>query len=334
MQTLLHSHTLNTAWRTTLVPSPGEPGFAAVHALLFSGVAFGPVIVPSLLCPTSMLPVKKPPQALYVPPARRRGLIEENVERPERTPDACLRRTSKVDFDGPPPSVLEKEKAKNSALDGLDLRMKFLSLDAPTSVLKAEKMGDVSSEDNFSSSSLDGSRGTKKDNSHAGSHINYKEFQHVLELYDFPKDATSADLQAELSGFEDSGFYLKWVDDTHCLAVFSSPTEASRALSQISGICLKARPMNAASPESKTKLLKSPGDWAMPYKKRPLTTSATARRLISGHLGLKALSPKSDENLEKERQDRLALAEARAQNERRRKAQRSIWNDESLDFHS
>ncbi|OON16206.1 hypothetical protein X801_07984, partial [Opisthorchis viverrini] len=141
--------------------------------------------------------------------------------------------------------------------------------------------------------------------------IDYKNFGHVLELYNFRKELSSADLQAELAGFEDSGFYLKWVDDTHCLAVFSSKSEADRALSQISGLLVEARQFKDASLESKLKLAKSPGDWAMPYKKRPPTSSSTAHRLILGHLSLRSTNPKSPQELEKEKRDKEALQEAR-----------------------
>lgn len=161
--------------------------------------------------------------------------------------------------------------------------------------------------------------------------IDYTKFEHVIELFAFRKELTTDDLQAELATFKDSGFYLKWVDDEHCLAVFSSPTEAKRALSQISGLLLEARLIKDASSESKRKLTKSPGDWAMPYKKRPQTTCATAHRLITGHLGLSP-SPKSPEQLERERRDKEALVEARAQHERRKMAQKFIWESESLNF--
>ncbi|VDM01628.1 unnamed protein product [Schistocephalus solidus] len=116
--------------------------------------------------------------------------------------------------------------------------------------------------------------------------LNYGELQHIIELYDFPPTIDSVHLQTELRGFEDSGFVLKWVDDTHCLVVFSSPTEAATALKQISGILLKARPVEEASSSSKWKIAKSPGDWAMPYKRRPPTDSSVASRIISSHLNL------------------------------------------------
>ncbi|CAH8495690.1 unnamed protein product [Heterobilharzia americana] len=155
--------------------------------------------------------------------------------------------------------------------------------------------------------------------------LKLKDFQHILELYNFPKDFKDFHLEAELTGFEDSGFYLKWVDDAHCLAVFSSNNEANRALAQISGLLMKARRIEDASLASKWKIARSPGDWAMPYKKRPLTTSSTARRLISNHLGIACVKTKSVEEATREDQDKALLREARARAEAIRQAQKAIW---------
>lgn len=47
-------------------------------------------------------------------------------------------------------------------------------------------------------------------------------FSHVLEIYDFPTAFTTNDLLSVLSDFKDTGFEIKWVDDNHALAVFSS----------------------------------------------------------------------------------------------------------------
>lgn len=69
--------------------------------------------------------------------------------------------------------------------------------------------------------------------------LNYDNYRHILEFYNFSKDVQTCQFEAELVGFENSGFYLKWVDDVHCLAVFSSDNEANRALSQISGLFMK-----------------------------------------------------------------------------------------------
>ncbi len=49
--------------------------------------------------------------------------------------------------------------------------------------------------------------------------------------------------------------------------------------------------MEEASLASKWKIAKSPGDWAMPYKKRPPCDSSVANRIISSHLGLPRPKP-------------------------------------------
>ena len=45
---------------------------------------------------------------------------------------------------------------------------------------------------------------------------------HVLEVYDFPASFTTRDLSVVFQEFEGRGFDVRWVDDTHALAVFSS----------------------------------------------------------------------------------------------------------------
>lgn len=47
-------------------------------------------------------------------------------------------------------------------------------------------------------------------------------FAHVLEVYDFPSEFKTHDLLALFSEYKDTGFEIKWVDDTHALIVFSS----------------------------------------------------------------------------------------------------------------
>lgn len=53
--------------------------------------------------------------------------------------------------------------------------------------------------------------------------VSSDEFGHVLEIYNFPSEFKSSDLSAVFSPFKSGGFELKWVDETHCLGVFSSP---------------------------------------------------------------------------------------------------------------
>lgn len=53
--------------------------------------------------------------------------------------------------------------------------------------------------------------------------VSSDEFGHVIEIYNFPSDFKTSDLATVFSPWKNGGFELKWVDDTHCLGVFSSP---------------------------------------------------------------------------------------------------------------
>lgn len=48
------------------------------------------------------------------------------------------------------------------------------------------------------------------------------EFPHVVEIYNFPPEFKTPDLVMVFSDFKNSGFEIKWVDDTHALGVFSN----------------------------------------------------------------------------------------------------------------
>lgn len=52
--------------------------------------------------------------------------------------------------------------------------------------------------------------------------LNEEEFPHVLEVSNFPVEFKNQDLLMVFSQYKESGFDIKWVDDTHALAVFSS----------------------------------------------------------------------------------------------------------------
>lgn len=52
--------------------------------------------------------------------------------------------------------------------------------------------------------------------------LNEEEFPHVLEVSNFPVEFKTQDLMMLFSQYKESGFDIKWVDDTHALAVFSS----------------------------------------------------------------------------------------------------------------
>lgn len=52
--------------------------------------------------------------------------------------------------------------------------------------------------------------------------LDAEEFPHVLEVSNFPGEFKTQDLMMLFSQYKETGFDIKWVDDTHALAVFSS----------------------------------------------------------------------------------------------------------------
>lgn len=58
--------------------------------------------------------------------------------------------------------------------------------------------------------------------------LNAEEFPHVLEISNFPAEFKTQDLMMLFSAYKESGFDIKWVDDTHALAVFSSSKVGKR----------------------------------------------------------------------------------------------------------
>ncbi|XP_074415105.1 R3H and coiled-coil domain-containing protein 1 [Zonotrichia albicollis] len=106
---------------------------------------------------------------------------------------------------------------------------------------------------------------------------------HVTEIYDFPSTLKTEDLLGMFSDFHESGFKIQWVDDTHALGIFSSPSTASQALGRRYP-CLKIRPLLHASKQAKVKALQRPKLLQL-GKGRPQTDTAVARRLLCHALG-------------------------------------------------
>lgn len=52
--------------------------------------------------------------------------------------------------------------------------------------------------------------------------LSLEEFPHVLECSNFPAEFRTQDLMLLFTQYKESGFDIKWVDDTHCLVIFSS----------------------------------------------------------------------------------------------------------------
>jgi len=112
--------------------------------------------------------------------------------------------------------------------------------------------------------------------------INIDQFGHVIELYDFPQEMKTNDLMAAFHAFT-SRWDIKWVDDTHALGVFSSAEVAAEALA-LRHPRIKSRPLNMATAQSKCKA-RAVCEYLLPYKPRPATSTAPARRLIQWALG-------------------------------------------------
>ncbi|XP_066495764.1 R3H and coiled-coil domain-containing protein 1 [Tiliqua scincoides] len=120
--------------------------------------------------------------------------------------------------------------------------------------------------------------------SYGEAQINEGDFGHVIEIYDFSPLLKTEHLLEAFTEFQESGFKLQWVDDTHALGIFSSFVAASQALEQ-SYESLKIRPLIHGTRQSKIKALQRPKLLQL-AKERPQTDTAVARRLVTRALGL------------------------------------------------
>lgn len=147
--------------------------------------------------------------------------------------------------------------------------------------------------------------------------INIDQFGHVIEIYDFPHQMKTNDLMAAFHAFT-SRWDIKWVDDTHALGVFSSAEVAAEALA-MRHPNIKSRPLNMATSQSKCKA-RAVCEYLLPYKPRPATSTAPARRLLQWALG----SDKKVPAASKVEQDRLRDAIKRKEEERRKRREELI----------
>ncbi|XP_053125798.1 R3H and coiled-coil domain-containing protein 1 [Hemicordylus capensis] len=120
--------------------------------------------------------------------------------------------------------------------------------------------------------------------SYGEAQINEGDFGHVLEIYDFSPSLKTEHLLEIFTDFQESGFKVQWVDDTHALGVFSSLVAASQALEK-SYESLKIRPLIHGTRQSKIKALQRPKLLQL-AKERPQTDTVVARRLVTRALGL------------------------------------------------
>ncbi|XP_028303066.1 R3H and coiled-coil domain-containing protein 1 [Gouania willdenowi] len=115
--------------------------------------------------------------------------------------------------------------------------------------------------------------------------INFEDFGHVIEIYNFPTVLNTADLYDAFTEYSEGGMKIKWVDHTHALGVFSSEAAALHALS-ISHPLLKARALAEGSKMAQNKAIRC-ADFIHPVKERPKTDCAVANRMVTSALGIR-----------------------------------------------
>lgn len=149
-----------------------------------------------------------------------------------------------------------------------------------------------------------------------------EQYPHVLECSNFPVEFRTQDLMALFAPYakESNGFNIVWVDDTHCLVVFSSSKIAAEVLTANHPI-VKMKPLAEATSESRTKARKCSSS-LQPYRQRPETCAALAKRLVSGALGVRIKAT----NEERENERRL-LREAKERKLQAAKAREEMWNN-------
>ncbi|XP_063710078.1 coiled-coil domain-containing protein R3HCC1L [Culicoides brevitarsis] len=147
-----------------------------------------------------------------------------------------------------------------------------------------------------------------------------EEFPHVLEASNFPVEFKTQDLIMTFSAYKDSGFDIKWVDDTHALIVFSNSKIAAEVLSTKHAF-VTVKPLKEAKIESRNKAKKCSSS-LQPYRQRPETCAALARRLVTGALGVRLKTSR-----EERENERRILNEARKRKLLATKQSEEMWED-------
>lgn len=151
--------------------------------------------------------------------------------------------------------------------------------------------------------------------------LDEEEYGHILEIYEFPVEFKNENIFSAIKTIKGNiEFDLKWVDDTHCLGVFSSSSVASTILKENLNPMLKTRPLSKATNDSKRRAQRLVS-YLRPYKPRPQTTSFVASRLIGASLGLNSLIPKEKLKLERKKID-----SARDTKRKDREIKDAVWN--------
>ncbi|XP_061686516.1 coiled-coil domain-containing protein R3HCC1L [Syngnathoides biaculeatus] len=145
-----------------------------------------------------------------------------------------------------------------------------------------------------------------------------EDLSHVIEIYDIPPEFKTEDLFKLFQGYQQRGFDIKWIDDTHALGLFASPNAAREALRSKNPL-LKMRPLSKSTSETKA-TARSCSESALPAKERPQTSAALARRLVIGALGVKSNLTKEQREAEKRK-----LQQAREQKRLAAKQREDAW---------
>ena len=149
-------------------------------------------------------------------------------------------------------------------------------------------------------------------------------FDHVVEIFDFSPEFKDHDLQSALSKFQQQGFTIQWVDDTHALAVFTNHRIAQQAVEQCSSPMLKLRSVYEGTQQSKLKAKRNISV-LQPYKERPKTTKLVANRLVAGALGMKSKMSKEERELEREK-----IKAEREKKLNKEKLKKDLWDSDDL----
>ncbi|XP_072240364.1 coiled-coil domain-containing protein R3HCC1L [Leuresthes tenuis] len=144
------------------------------------------------------------------------------------------------------------------------------------------------------------------------------ELSHIVEIYDFPPEFKIDDLLKLFQCYQQRGFDIKWIDDTHALGLFSSPIAAREALRSKHPL-MKLRPLSKSSPATKAQA-RSCSDYLLPAKERPQTSAALARQLVIGALGVRSNLSKEQREAEKKK-----LQEAKEQKRLAAKQKEDAW---------
>ncbi|XP_057698911.1 coiled-coil domain-containing protein R3HCC1L [Corythoichthys intestinalis] len=145
-----------------------------------------------------------------------------------------------------------------------------------------------------------------------------EDLSHVIEIYDIPSEFKTEDLFKLFQGYQKRGFDIKWIDDTHALGLFASPTAAREALRSKHPL-MKLRPLSKSTSATKA-TARTFSESPLPAKERPQTSAALARRLVIGALGVKNNVTKEQREAEKRK-----LQEAREQKRLAAKQREDAW---------